>query len=532
MMRSQSALPAFLKTLPLIVALFVMANVTLAATWDNDGGDWLWNNPNNWDVALASGATAIFADTSIGTSTNDMADPFTLGSLRFQNTSGTHIVDLNEQTLTIGSTGLRSGYDFDGSVAEITNGTLQFNGPLLVGISNSGVDGNGTVVLTDVTLAGTISQLRVGTRDGSGTWTSTGLVDMSALSGQVFTVGGARHDIGFRSTYGGVLLGDNFTTTIGSQSSRAQLFMEHHGEILAGTGGSAALYLSALSLAKSGTELTKIDFSAVDNGTFDYAGSSFGLQNAELKLGSGWDVKLNQTSGTFTLGSGDGVFSATNANLQGTLSGMEIRGGHFDFGSQGSVDLTVTGQIRVGYNNDSQNPMLTLPTGTVSAGSLHMGHSVPTVATFHGTRVITGGAVTLQGNTMRMNFIIGGESAGLELLDGATISSTGLIESGGGFMITFSQNPDGYRTLTTVDEHDDIFYGLKWKGNQTAALETLWKGPDGTQGNADDRLRWDDSALSGAFANGVRIFYDPGTDASYVGFYTRLAPPGTVIYIR
>ena len=133
----------------------------------------------------------------------------------------------------------------------------------------------------------------------------------------------------------------------------------------------------------------------------------------------------------------------------------------------------------------------------------------------NGTHLTVGGNVNID-NTGDVAVFVPAASAGLSL----TSLSTFAIGTGATYGITFEQNPIGV-TLGSADNNTGIHYGLKWAGNKTSDLTALAQA---------SKLIWDDTTfLTGSFNDAAGIFYDSGTDATYVGIYIVPEPGGLAL---
>ncbi len=554
------------------VALILAAGAARGAiTWtDGAAGNSNWSDAGNWSGAL-SDLARVFNDTAVGASDMNVSPSLSITKLTYANTAGTNTLDLGGNTLTIANSGLAVGEDLKTASAVIRNGSLQLgSGTVRIGYGNnvSGApDAGGVVTLDDVAFATTgLGNVHVGYTYSSGQsvyyQVSTGVWDMSQSHGGVFVKsGGGEFEIGSRRQWpltastrneGAIRFGDNWAITIGTAASPTQFRVGRggHAELTAGQGGSFTGYLSGVEVGMAGN--ATLDFSGITNGYMLLSGAgAFGTgvgRSTAVTLGSNWTINITG-NGIQSFGH-DGAtttFVAPNLTLYGTCQRFYVGTGPAGSGTGGTGSLEVaslgsglqSGHLWVGANHANSRGTLTLPAGkvTIAAGSTATIGSNGGIGTLHlnGTDLVvsnTTGTALAVGAGSRVNVNVGAVSCGPELIRDHrwAVELSGTTASGSGLMITFTRNPVGPQgrglTLGDAANHDGIFYGFKWAGNRSATTdrELGWL-------INNDRVKWDDTALTGPFADAVGMFYDADSNATYIGCYVR-TPKGTLISIR
>jgi len=150
-------------------------------------------------------------------------------------------------------------------------------------------------------------------------------------------------------------------------------------------------------------------------------------------------------------------------------------------------------------------------------------------------KVNTSMTINPLGTGGRINSHVQGVSAGLNITDSPTalsINSLARVDVGKGLNIVFANDPLSALGVGTGAASDNVYWGLRWEGNRTAALTAMLNGANSTAGDFDDLLRWNATALSSPYTGAVSIFYDAGfgtaerpLNMTYIGFYTAIPEP-------
>ncbi len=529
-------------TLFIAFCALAFANFATAATytWDDGGTGSNWSTGANWvgDNAPPSGAGHVisFGDLDADYDTNTMDAGWSGLGLVYANTTGAYTTDLSGNTLTLGAGGyLRSGYSVDGSSATIQNGTVSLGtngsrGTVTVGYGNG--SGDGVLTLLSGTLNAYLSGLTVGQNTWNGARSATGTLDLSTAS--IVTDGTAN----MLQVAGNITVASGTSATGTLKLPTSLTAITATGTILFG-GNNYYQGGATVDLGGAGSALQTItarDF------IFGYGNFGYNPGSGPYVLPSGVTLNVGSsgTPGIMRVGYSSYNGSATLALPNGTLNAYlsELTVGQNNYNSQGSVSGTLdlstassvfisnTGATTIGLGT-STSGVIKLPSGsTVTTATLSMGVNAAQLGTISGKLYLvdtnfavtgaTAGALTLgdgtgAAGTDLIDIQVLGTSSGLDIQGTAanvlSVGASGLID------ITFMQNPLDV-LLGTALEHTDIFYGLMWAGDHVADLTAL-----GT------KLAWDDTTnLTGDFNNAADIFYDSGTDATYVGFYINAAP--------
>jgi hypothetical protein len=565
--------PSFPSRALAVWATVALSHVAQAATWGGGAGNDTWSDDANWtgDSGITDGDSAVFADAGLGPSVMDMDSPFTVSELTYQNTSGTHTLDLNGRKLIVNQ--LYAGYETQTSTAVITNGSLQVGGKVLIGYNdNAGAAQNavGSVTVSNVTFtSGSLNNwFCVGANlAGAGSAYpdhAIGTLDMSGAHNGVFTytasffhIGANYSDFASTAPNSGILrFGDNWDIDIGTPASPVyQFYFGNYGnaEMSAGTGGSFSAYFTYFRFGTRGN--ATLNMAGITNGLISLPAS--GLQafgdgkgaagyTSALNLGSNWTIRCNGTATpAFGYDGAATTVSASNLTITGTAfrfyvgtaSGPGSVGGQcaLAVGSLGA-GLAISDDLWVGCWQAAANGSLTLPAGDMTVGGMaRVGEGGAGALTLNGTRLALttpSGTGLKVGTGGRVNVNVGAQSCGPEFSrdSSAAMILDSTTTTGRGLMITFTRNPIGPGGLPlergTAADHDGIFYGLKWSGDRTATAAYEL----GYYVNSSN-VSWDDSALTGPFADAVNLFYDPATNATYIGCYVRRAS-GALIIVR
>lgn len=135
----------------------------------------------------------------------------------------------------------------------------------------------------------------------------------------------------------------------------------------------------------------------------------------------------------------------------------------------------------------------------------------------NGTRVTTTNSF-LVGKNGTVQVRVLGQSAGIELSGpaGEAPRLAGKLE------IAFDAPPSGF-ALTSAENSNDVYWGLKWSGDHVASVED-WA--------SSGKISWTTGGLPAKMAEAVAIFHDTTRDTTYLGFPVRIVRPGTVLILR
>lgn len=536
-------------------------------TWDAGAGDGLWASNSNWSsdaVGVVSGDTAVFADTGTGsTSVMNETSPFTVGKLIYQNTAGTHTLDLNGNQLNLSA--LDAGYETQTSTAVIQNGSVQLAGDYRIGyaafpavVQNT----TGSVSLNNVAVSsGNIGSVWVGytmvsanpgddvaSDTAAGTWDMSGSHNgvFNNQGGGEFKVGGTRIGTATPLPDNGVVrFGNNWDIDIGTAASPTEFRVGYagNGTVTAGTGGSFTGYFSNFVFGKQGN--ATLDLSGIDNGyiSLSAAGGFVGDGNgatgytADLALGRNWTLQFNGGIAGFGYNGATTTVTAPNLTLTGTLTRLYVGTAPSGSGIGGQADVTVgglgsgltTSALWVGSHHASAVGHLTLPAGDFTlTGEMYLGSTGTGSLTLNGTNMrmtVLSGTPLRIGAGGRTSVLVGGEPCGpiIDFNSKYAVSIDSLVTGGGGLMLDFTRIPAHFGDVGTAAVHDDIFYGLKWAGDRTSTTDSRELGYLVN----NHYVGWDDSRLYGLFTDAVSLFYDAGTNATYIGFYVLIPEPAT-----
>ncbi|MEI6970948.1 MAG: LamG domain-containing protein [bacterium] len=501
-------------------------------TWDGgDPASDLWVSGTNWvdDIGPANPTlgTLTFGDAGITHSNNTVNADWEVGGLTYANTTNCYETDLSGNTLTVlGSIALPEGGIGTSAGARISGGAVRVGSTTVPGqISIPVGNGNRTLTVTNATFVGLLNSMDIGTGGYHGNgYAGIGALDLTAVSGGTLDVRSSI-TVGSGSIGTGLLdLGSNWTFRVGNWPYSRGIFRVGYTEWTGKTGlvrarpggGSVSIYASEVLLGctynGTGSGVGDVDLSGITGPVF--------IDATRMTLGYGCNIVIGQyqtwggaCSGSLNLGG--------TTNL--TFNVVDLAVGSVDWG--GAPDRLILGagsgtvdRVFIGTNSGSASYLVTLGTQFRVTAKCRVGE----------TGVIS-------------NFIGGAASSGLDLAASAsqTLVVKSTVGAAGGIRVVFTANPASAWCVPPAWQAEGVHWGLRWAGNHIADLTALLNGADGVAGTADDKLRWDDSQLTGQFTNQVRIFYDPGIgtvgrpyDMTYVGFYIRGPFPGTVLMIR
>jgi hypothetical protein len=427
-------------------------------------------------------------------------------------------------------------------------GSIETGGDMLIGrgtVSNPGPTSrtaNGVFTLADAAAAVIGGNLSVGAGDANGVFNhgAGASVDVGGnLNVGIGQSSGFAGDAGAASTYTVPVTGTLAFSGIASSLSVAV------GTYARGTftynNPTDALMVPGNVLIGQGTYLNPGPTRRYANGIFTLAA------NAALDIGGNFTIGGYTASATFNHGDGASVAVGGNLivgggynnttvtysvpetgilTLDGPASSLLIAAqagsgrGTFAYNNP-DVPLAIPGNVVIGQGERvNPGPTSWHATGTLDqgantimtiSGNLTVGSSYTLAGNGGVFNIGEGALVTVTGGTAvatgsesrgRLHINVGDSASGLILGSSLTVGGDGLID------ITFAENPLN-ALLGTELNHTGIHYGLKWAGNQVSTLTSL-----------EPRLTWNDEAyLTGDFYGAGSIFYDIGTDTTYVGFY-------------
>jgi hypothetical protein len=248
------------------------------------------------------------------------------------------------------------------------------------------------------------------------------------------------------------------------------------------------------------------------NGYYNLANNAT-LNVKEVRIAESYDG-----NGTLNIGIGAQVTASSDVAILNTSGNGARRPGYINQSDKSTV--SVGGNLGVGSGGTFSDGWYTMGTNAVATvgANLNIGTGYGSSGTFTigaGSTVTVEGAVSVGtgsgGSSGAINVNVGPAASGL-VLNGSSVSvGSGSID------ITFTEDPLD-ALLGSALTHTDILYGLMWAGDHETTLTNL-----------DTKLTWDDTTnLTGDFYDAVSIFYDSGTDATYVGFYISIIPePGS-----
>ena len=387
---------------------------------------------------------------------------------------------VNNQVLLSTGTFSATGGDLTAYLSNLTVGSNNRGGG-----ETNGSKGIGNLNLTSLTSA-TIDthQLWVGT-------TNVGAADGTVTLGNNHIV-----RVGTDATAGAVLIGvsDSFASAnpFGTNTNAidGNLNMGAGSSLTIGTAAAAGSLTIGRNLGVRGTTIDREGNLVATGGTFAGYLSSLVVGSQEAPFESG---KTFIADGTLDL-------------RQAAITAFQVSGNATIGRSAVTNAQNSRGDVFLSQVNGSIGGALTV--GDTDLGSVGL-------LELNGTHLTVGGNVNID-NTGDVAVFVPAASAGLSL----TSLSTFAIGTGATYGITFEQNPIGV-TLGSADNNTGIHYGLKWAGNKTSDLTALAQA---------SKLIWDDTTfLTGSFNDAAGIFYDSGTDATYVGIYIVPEPGGLAL---
>jgi|GEM_PF-3865173 len=417
-----------------------------------------------------TGAMSMVAGSTLNVGTDANRSLWEIG---FQKAGGTQI------TLSTGTFSATGG-DLTAYLSNLTVGSNNRGGG-----ETNGSKGIGNLNLTSLTSA-TIDthQLWVGT-------TNVGAADGTVTLGNNHIV-----RVGTDATAGAVLIGvsdsSNSSTPFGTNTNAidGNLNMGAGSSLTIGTAAAAGSLTIGRNLGVRGTTIDREGNLVATGGTFAGYLSSLVVGSQEAPFESG---KTFIADGTLDL-------------RQAAITAFQVSGNATIGRSAVTNAQNSRGDVFLSQVNGSIGGALTV--GDTDLGSVGL-------LELNGTHLTVGGNVNID-NTGDVAVFVPAASAGLSL----TSLSTFAIGTGATYGITFEQDPIGV-TLGSAGSHTGIHYGLKWAGNKTSDLTALAQA---------SKLIWDDTTfLTGSFNDAAGIFYDSGTDATYVGIYIVPEPGGLAL---
>jgi T5SS/PEP-CTERM-associated repeat protein/autotransporter-associated beta strand protein len=537
--------------LPLAVPALVL--LWLGAASPAGAQDYTWNQPNtgdwangaNWTFGTAppSAASTELIFTALGTNsytaTNDIADPFLLKRLTFNN-EGTGTITINGGALTFANLDSELINFATGAVAVAVPINLAANA-LFTGTTGAGTvtlsgtvnDGGGGFGVTTAqagpfvfTAAGasSVNYLRVGsgtTQIAAGSWTLTNattadataalIVGTSTTQAAAFTLSGGATLTTPGNMHFGAVAGSTGNGVVTGTGTAVTGTGATTGLLAVGNSGAGSLTISNGAVVS--TRLGTIGRNAGSVGTVvvDGAGSrwtttetlivgnsgtgSLTVRNGGQVLpGSVIVASSSGSAGTLTVtGAGSQLVtpgignittrlgSAVTVSAGGLISGNDVAIGQFGTGSTGDVDggtLTVRNTLLVGQAGTAG---LTVRNGGVATigGSGFIGQTSVGAGPAHGTLTVTGtnSQVTTPGAT---SFLIFGSGSGtargdLNVQNGGAVSAT--------FQLTFAQDTNS-SSVSVVDAGSATVTGALVVGQSGTAGLTVQNGGTATAGGA------------------------------------------------
>ncbi len=320
------------------IAVFMVANVAHAQTWDGGGANDNWGTAANWnpDAAPLNNGTAslIFGGTT--RLTPNLDTPWSINSLTFNNTSGPFV--FGGSPLTIGTGGITSN-DAD---IQTFNNAIVLNGNQIWTTNAGNLAVNGAI-----SGGFSLTKAGAGTLTLAGTNSATGTTTVSAGTLQI--------------NAGGSLTAAN--------------------QVVVGGAGTPIFHINGGSVTTTNAIGALVVGQAASNpGAFSISSGSFtGSNAAPVTIGNHAAGAYTQTGGAVNIGSG-GLYLGNNANGNATVN---ISGGTLS---------SATGWLYVGVRAAAN--MTISGSAAVNFASMNLGHSEGTAV---GTRSInlTGGTLTL-----------------------------------------------------------------------------------------------------------------------------------------
>jgi autotransporter-associated beta strand protein len=396
-------------------------------TWDagggggaitNGGGAWLGANLwNNGGVAAtwASGDNAIFGGVNTAGGAVTLASPTTVGTLTFNQFSGTYTLGTTGQALTING----------GITKNSSSATVTFASPIILGGEQTWTNNSTTAINLNAAL----------TLDGDLTFGGSGNMVMNSASAIIGGTGDLIKNGSGNISHGSNTPAHNFTGNliVNGGSISAQSFSWLTGRntqltdgYLGGRFSSGYTWTSGLGTGANQIQITggTSGFSGEGNN-----GSAFqvGSAGSTLKWGASTE---NGATGFFnpTVFLANGTANM-NANGKGSLNnGIDLNGTNRTITSTHNTDGAATSGFTI--SGVISNTAGTAGFEKTGVGNLILGNSANT---FNGTLKITGGWITAGSSGA-----LGGASNTIEF-NGGTLRATGTITSPSTRAVTMTQ---------------------------------------------------------------------------------------------
>jgi hypothetical protein len=447
----------------LVAAVVLGSGVAFAETWSGGAGagNGQWDNGANWDSASPPAnptGNTITYDNDGAAVTGVVTGDWRVGTMDFKHTTGSHKIDLNGATLTVGGD------------SSINRGGLNIGGLLVA--HGTGGTGNKAVVFTNGTL-----------RLGDGSLVSIGVGIGRQTRGQL--------DLRQAAIEGGVLKLANLY--IGRRDSWTYAdILDGVSDVLLGSGTASALHV-------------------VNNLTIGYgSGRAHGrigeIVGTTYMLPVGMDLLLGDATSSppvrcaATIGRG-GWYETTGelraqsgGQFTGYLSSLTVGRTEDDHYLRGLLLLEDMTNCAVDVTTVfiGKGGKVSLPPGVVTNGTTSVGSDGTGSLTLRGTRYAVTNSVHVYGSG-RINVTVTNASTGLDIIPSTAGALT--VDSGGLIDITFEQDPPP----------GGLTWGLRWLGNHVSALQTL---------ESQGRLSWSTNAGVTVVA---ALFYDSSAGYTYIG---------------
>jgi len=399
--------------------------------------DLTWGRGGNWTTneapAVITDGKVSFLDDGIGT--NQINEDRTVGSLDVLNSTGTHVFDLNDNTLTI--TGdLNVGDLTRVSAAHFRDGVLAPHNLYI----NSSSAGWSRVSFENAVLNADFHTVHLADVDRNSSVASKGELDLrgaTLLNDEIRAV----------NLYVGSTINRNNTST----GVRGMM-------LLNGSTGLEDLIVTGTFAISYGHRIGESRFGDPDNGyklpedvgTDESSRADFYVGYATYGVADG-----------YLAASGGGVFTAFINELE---FGKQATG-HVDLSAMTSCTVDVnTLKLSADTTRGASISSLSLPSGDIAADSVTIGRRGEGILTLNDTTM----AVKPEGSILMGNIDITAtgviEANVYESPSGLDIDGTATVGifDGGVLRVNFLEIPDG-----SSDPH----YGLKWGGNQVTTLE-------------------------------------------------------------